>query len=802
MTAPQLAFFTGSGHARPAIEAVAAMTPPRAFIVGTAGSGKTALLRHLHDILDLDGVSITVFRDGTDLGDVPASDVLVVDDLHLLDAAHAEAVRARSADPDAALIVATRPAPRSTAISDISRRLEHSVPAIVLGQVSRSDVLTYLDERGESISPACLDQLLAMTGGVAWLVSHALSTHHVRDCDDDSRHHGLRRTLEARIIHRLDLLEPPLRRLIESVSVDRQDLSIGEDMGAVDDLIARGYAEGLLLRNGLPVPVVRSAVQASMPAHRLAELDALEPERLVPGVDRPGLTARRARAAWARGDLDETAGLVDTALTDPELRDAPAASRDDVSDTAAAVWAARGMMATGSEVYAAVPPHGGASAVRATLAHIGAGAVERLGRPSAAGGDGPARPPSGDAPSTLAIALRLLDDGLRSSLEDEVSPSTLSHLVRAAELHTASRATDPLPELPAIIAAAVAIGAGDLPTAQHVVDCAVAGDHGGTWARRRLLLWQSWVAIQGERPADARAALSRAEEIDSVPSPRDEMLHQAVLVTLAHRYEDVASLEATWHSALEGIRHVDVDLFTLLPLSSLITSAARIGDSTTLTHHFSQGLDLLRRLGSPPLWSAHLHWAGVQQGILLNRPDSLRPYARALVAAAPRSHVAETMANAGGVWVSVLAGTVDPDGVEAAARALAASGLAWDGARIAGHGARRTQDRKVAARLLAVARELHPHEVARRVSSAVERTSLTSGAITDTITLSERELDVARLVLQGKTYAEIGETIFISPRTVEHHVAHIRRRLDATSRSDLIAKLRLVIESTPDSRSP
>ena len=64
------------------------------------------------------------------------------------------------------------------------------------------------------------------------------------------------------------------------------------------------------------------------------------------------------------------------------------------------------------------------------------------------------------------------------------------------------------------------------------------------------------------------------------------------------------------------------------------------------------------------------------------------------------------------------------------------------------------------------------------------------------VVLSERELDVARLVLQGKTYAEIGETIFISPRTAEHHIAHIRRRLGATSRSDLIAKLRVVVEQS------
>ncbi len=61
------------------------------------------------------------------------------------------------------------------------------------------------------------------------------------------------------------------------------------------------------------------------------------------------------------------------------------------------------------------------------------------------------------------------------------------------------------------------------------------------------------------------------------------------------------------------------------------------------------------------------------------------------------------------------------------------------------------------------------------------------------IALSEREVEVGRLVLEGRTYAEIGEVMFISPRTVEHHVAHIKRRLSVTSRSDLMAKLRVSV---------
>ena len=59
--------------------------------------------------------------------------------------------------------------------------------------------------------------------------------------------------------------------------------------------------------------------------------------------------------------------------------------------------------------------------------------------------------------------------------------------------------------------------------------------------------------------------------------------------------------------------------------------------------------------------------------------------------------------------------------------------------------------------------------------------------------LSPREREVARLVLEGKTYREIGEAIYISPRTAEHHVARMRRRLGAENRSELLVRLRLAL---------
>jgi len=48
-----------------------------------------------------------------------------------------------------------------------------------------------------------------------------------------------------------------------------------------------------------------------------------------------------------------------------------------------------------------------------------------------------------------------------------------------------------------------------------------------------------------------------------------------------------------------------------------------------------------------------------------------------------------------------------------------------------------------------------------------------------------RELDVLRLVAQGKTDNEIGAELFISPRTVQNHLAHIREKTGLKRRAEL-----------------
>lgn len=52
--------------------------------------------------------------------------------------------------------------------------------------------------------------------------------------------------------------------------------------------------------------------------------------------------------------------------------------------------------------------------------------------------------------------------------------------------------------------------------------------------------------------------------------------------------------------------------------------------------------------------------------------------------------------------------------------------------------------------------------------------------------LSDRELDVLRLIALGHTNVEIAENLFLSVRTVESHRANIQQKLQVTKRSELV----------------
>jgi len=145
----------------------------------------------------------------------------------------------------------------------------------------------------------------------------------------------------------------------------------------------------------------------------------------------------------------------------------------------------------------------------------------------------------------------------------------------------------------------------------------------------------------------------------------------------------------------------------------------------------------------------------------------------------------------------VLAGQVEPDEVNAAAGGLAQFGLTSDATRLAGQAALQASDPKVSGLMLQIARDLKlsagdsyadgaPGPAAQEARPAV------SGARSASSPLSDREREVAELLLLGMPYRDIGAQLFISAKTVEHHVARIRRRLGAESRSEMLSMLRAI----------
>lgn len=513
-------------------------------------------------------------------------------------------------------------------------------------------------------------------------------------------------------------------------------------------------------------------------------------EALLAGADELGTAARRAQAASATGDLDAAGRIIDGLLMSPD----PPDLRLGV-DVAAAVWAQRGMLARGADVYTWLgPARIGPSAPAAAVAMIGCGNRSGAEAMFPAGS-------AAESPTLLAVAQAQTAHGIVESLSAGPHQG-LPTLIHASDMLNASGAALPVPETPGALAALVALHSGEPHLAETIARAAAAAGQGGDAAKPRLFLLQAWSAMQQDNPDEARLAINEASKANHWPLvPRDEFLCAALEVGLARRSGEVHDLVLAWERAREAMLHTTVDLYSLLPWGELMITAARLRETRRVSHYLDEAWKLLRDLGEPPLWALPLHWAAVQAALLSESPSDLAPHASALARAADHSHLALRLAAAGKAWVSVLAGRFQAADVEAAARGLNAVGMPWEGARLAGHAAARADERKDMVRLLSCARDLHPQGNSAGPSPSGQQ-EVRSGPYADQVNgagqpdasmLSEREKEVARLVLEGKTYREIGEAIYISPRTAEHHIARMRRRLGAENRSDLLVRLRLAL---------
>ena len=66
---------------------------------------------------------------------------------------------------------------------------------------------------------------------------------------------------------------------------------------------------------------------------------------------------------------------------------------------------------------------------------------------------------------------------------------------------------------------------------------------------------------------------------------------------------------------------------------------------------------------------------------------------------------------------------------------------------------------------------------------------LSDEALAARFCLSKKESRIARLLVEGRSNAEIAQRLFISPHTARHHTERILRKRGAHSRAEAVGKL-------------
>ncbi|MGW4400003.1 helix-turn-helix transcriptional regulator [Amycolatopsis nivea] len=390
-------------------------------------------------------------------------------------------------------------------------------------------------------------------------------------------------------------------------------------------------------------------------------------------------------------------------------------------------------------------------------------------------------PMPGVAPTLFTGAAARTANGIVESVFG-CGTEALPTLVGAAAMLEPAVGGAPLPDSPAALAALAGLHAGELALAESVLERALASSVGGDLLATRHRLLLGWVAMTGGHLAAA------TEHRDAVAGTkleaRDELFFATLELGLARRASDLVGLQQSWERAYQASMRQQVDLFTLLPLGELAIAAARTGAHAKLSRRLERAHAMLDRLGNPPLWTVSLCWHELHAAITTEDRATAEQQLAALNHFADCGRYPAALARAAGCWLKVLSGTFDPGEISAAAAELHELDLCWDAARLAGQAAIRTSDRKAMVQLLEAARQF------QGTTGRLESAAPTPGAATGLSALSERELEVARLVVDGLTYKQAGSKLFISGKTVEHHMARIRGKLGAADRRELLATLR------------
>ncbi|MGJ0118215.1 LuxR C-terminal-related transcriptional regulator [Williamsia sp. MIQD14] len=806
---------------------VAGAQPTPVAISATAGGGKTLLLAAIADARRSVGAVV--------VSSVPAAPdagtMLVIDDAHDLDDTTLARLTAIVVTGEIAVVVAAEPRDHRPLLRDLFTTIASHGRAVSLAPLTATGVV---ERSGRRLPSAVAAAIARMSGGNRAAIDAAISAVTTHDEVDSparsvtdvaaaaiaAHHHRTVRRLDPATLGALTVAAAGSTLDPDTVA-QTCDLDAASATAAIDAARGSGFlgdsdafladavpaltavvgahqiattrtalVRVLLAHNALPLERALAAatdgmVDADLAETLVAHARAARGHRAVTlwtaaraaGADRLVYVRPLAHAALESDDLDVADRIADEALGADDPTGVAAGVR-----IAASVAARRGTYSRAAQLFGWLgPERAGTDAAVGAVALIAAGDRAAAAEFITVAEQAP--------PTTDNTAAAQLAAGLMASVTD--SPATaIGAVLRSMSAASGDHRIEP--ESAAAVAVLLMLHTGDLAGATSVLARRSTSADGSAETRgdARLLLLEAWTAMIGGDLARAAALASSV----TVGCQRERLLAHALRVGTARRRGDSGALAGAWRDAQPAVAEAQADLFALLPLGELRLAAVRCGDADRIAHLTAEVDRLLAALDDPPIWASAWHWYGVQAAIISGTPDALVPHARALGAAADTHPYAAVLARAGRVWLRVLQGDdADPplsgDEIDLAAHDLHRVGQGFDGARLAAEGALRVADTRSATVLLQTARTIGGAP-SPTTSTGPETPAVPAPGATGVATLSEREAEIAEKLVLGLTYREIGAALFISAKTVEHHVARIRRRLGSGSRSELLSTLR------------
>jgi DNA-binding CsgD family transcriptional regulator len=786
------------------------VSPSRRLIVGSGGSGRTYLLRSWAAEYEVADQGPVVWITGHHARPVRATAItnalkddpalLILDDMQWFDEEALDVVLEALESPsfaDLAVWGSRRTWPLPDALQAVSDILTETRTVTRTGLLANEEFAQIVSSFSTgAASTKALDELHQATAGSLGLASDA-----VNGAWEQGQANISSQLVEA-VANRLTRCGPEAAATVRLLAV-APSLAADELLEALesgidpDDAYRATRAGGMLDEAGLLLPLVRAAVLADISAAARSDIhDRLavalvqshpdhaadsvmagrggvqgseqvlidvsrgfqrsDPARaidmadhgLASGFDHAQLAAIKARAAYEQGSRDAFGYLEDVTdggrtnaaaigfgLDMRDLRWRAAAEREVSGEVSQPLFQLAGLLS------------GDVAEIRDEGSHTG-GDVRLV--------------------SSIAQNLTLLAAGN--------SQVALSGLAEAADDFDRVGCDVPIGITPHALGASAALSIGDLAMAEALLEQAQSRQSGGEGEDITHRLLHAYSRLVGGSFEEALKAVRDGENMSW--SLRDRFLLAAIDAAIARRSGDTSRLRESWKRAEPVlVRTAASWIFADLAVD-LLAAGSRLGETRRVQPIADELVAQLEGLPRSGAGRVSALWLRLQ--LALAGDDR-----------AARSSVCEEFGGCVGVddrssariraaeaWAAIQNQAVDDNSLRQAAQGLEFVGDRWEASRLLGQAALDHPDPATARRLLEEARTL-----------AVEpRAAGESGLLA--LGLSDREAEVAVLVAAGRTYKEVGAQLYVSPKTVEHHVAHIRRKIGASSRAEFLSKIR------------